>query len=81
MKIFFLFLGLLSNEPGYELLKIPITQGFKKVTCDHAFEKYTEWKLNPNYEDGNGEVWGFHTYKDKVVFMHYCKDKQGNWVR
>ena len=45
MKIFFLFLGLLSNEPGYELLKIPITQGIQKVTCDHAFEKYTEWKL------------------------------------
>ena len=37
--------------------------------------------INQAYEEGNGEVWGYHIYKGKPVFLHYCKDKDGNWVR
>ncbi len=83
MNIFFLVLGLATTEinPAMQLIKIPITQGVKKITCDQAFKNHTTWKENPNYKEGNGQIWGYFTHKDLPVYLHYCKDKKGNWVR
>ncbi len=83
MSLFFLILGVATADvnPAMHLIKIPITQGIKNITCEQAFKNKTVWKENPNYKEGNGEVWGYYTYKDKPVFLHYCKDKKGNWVR
>ena len=83
MSIFFLILGVASSDinPGIALIKIPITQKLKKVTCDESFKNNVTWKLNPKYEPGNGEVWGYFTYKDLPVYLHFCKDEKGEWVR
>ena len=83
MSIFFLILGVAGTDvsPAMHLIKITISQNIKKITCEQAFEKNTEWVENPNYKEGNGEVWGYHIYKGKPVFLHYCKVKDGNWVR
>ncbi len=83
MNLFFLILGLASTElnPAITLIKIPITQEIKRISCDDAYKKHTKWVENPNYKEGNGEVWGYLTYKGKPVILHYCKDKDGNWVR
>ena len=83
MKIFFLFLGIVSGDsnPALHLIKIPISTEIKRISCEQAFEKHTIWTINPHYTEGNGEVWGYHTYKNKPVALHYCKDKNGDWVR
>jgi len=82
VNIFFLILGLLTSaEASYELIKIPISYEVKEITCEQAFKKHTAWIENPNYQKGNGQSWGHFKYKNKVVFMHYCKDSKGNWVR
>ena len=83
MKIFFLILGIVGGDvdPTISLIKIPISTEIKRISCEEAFKKNTTWKLNPHYEVGNGEVWGYHTHKDKPVILHFCKDKKGNWVR
>ncbi len=83
MSIFFLILGVASTDinPGIALIKIPITQEIKRISCDDAFEQHSKWVLNPNYKEGNGEVWGYFTHKGKPIYLHYCKDQKGNWVR
>lgn len=79
MNIFFLILGLLTSEAGYEFVKIPISYGIKQITCEQAFKNNTKWVVNPNHQQG--ESWGHFKYKNKIIFMHYCKDSKGNWVR
>ena len=83
MSLFFLILGVASADinPGIALIKIPITQEIKRITCDEAFKQNSKWVLNPNYKEGNGEVWGYFTHKGKPVYLSYCKDQKGNWVR
>ena len=83
MSLFFLILGVASADinPGIALIKIPITQEIKRITCDEAFKKHTIWKENPQYKEGNGEVWGYFTHKDKPIYLHYCKDQKGEWIR
>tara|TARA_R100000541_G_scaffold15714_1_gene25094 strand:+ start:1103 stop:1354 length:252 start_codon:yes stop_codon:yes gene_type:complete len=83
MSLFFLILGVATADvnPAMHLIKIPITQGVKKITCEQAYKNNVTWKLNPNYEPGNGQIWGYHTHKDLPVYLYYCKDKKGNWVR
>ena len=41
MSLFFLILGVASADinPGIALIKIPITQEIKRITCDEAFKK------------------------------------------
>ena len=75
MNIFFLILGLVTSEASYSLVKIPISYGIKEITCEQAFKNNTKWVVNPNYQEGNGELWGFYKHKNKVVFMHYCQGK------
>jgi len=83
MSIFFLILGVASADvnPAMQLIKIPISQGVKKITCQQAYDKNTKFVENPNYEEGNGEVWGYYVYEGKPIFLHYCKDKNGDWVK
>jgi len=82
LKLFFLFLGIVSGDsnPALHLIKIPISTEIKRISCEQAFEKYTTWNPNPHYTEGNGEVWGYMAYKDKPVILHYCKNKNGGMV-
>jgi len=83
LNLFFLILGIASAEvnPAITLIKIPITQQLKRISCEEAYKKHTTWTENPNYEPGNGEVWGYFSYKGKPIYLHYCKDKNGDWVK
>ena len=80
MNIIFLILGLVTSSTTYELAKIPIRMALKDVTCEQAFKKHTTWVVNPNYQDGNGQIWGSYKHKDKTVFFHYCEDSLGKYI-
>ena len=80
MEIIFLILGLVTSNTTYELAKIPIGMALKDVTCEQAFKKHTTWVVNPNYQDGNGQIWGSYKHKDKTVFFHYCEDSLGKYI-
>ena len=73
MSIFFLILafGTADINPGYQLIKIPITQTAKKITCSQAYEKTID-KSDKDF--GN-------FYKGKIISAHWCKDKKGEWVK
>ena len=73
MSIFFLILafGTADINPGYQLIKIPITQTAKKITCKQAYAKSID-KSDASY--GN-------FYKGKMIGAYWCKDKEGNYVR
>ena len=81
MNIIFLILGLVTSSSAIELAKIPIGMAVKDITCEQAFKNHTTWVVNPNYQDGNGQLWGSYKYKDKTVFFHYCKDSSGKYIR
>ena len=34
-----------------------------------------KWQENPNYVEGNGEVWGYYTYKDRPIMLQYCSER------
>ena len=75
MKILFLILGLVNADGTLELIKIPITHGIKHISCNKAFENHTKWQENPNYVEGNGQIYGFNTYKDKPIALHICSER------
>ena len=54
MSIFFLILGIATADtnPAILLIKIPITNKAKEITCDMAFENNAKWQENPNYKGG-----------------------------
>ena len=70
-----LIFGVVSSDGHLELIKIPITNEIKNISCEKAIENNRKWQLNPNYTEGNGEVWGFYVYKNKPVVLHYCTEK------
>ena len=80
MEIIFLILGLVTSSTTYEIAKIPIGMVLKDVTCEQAFKKHTTWVVNPNYINGNGQLWGSYQHKDKTVFFHYCEDSLGKYI-
>ena len=54
-------------------------------TCDEYVEQNTYFKENPNYKEGDGQVWGHMYYKintkEYQVMLTYCKpteDKNDN---
>ena len=53
----------------------------KDITCKQAFNKHTTWVENPNYQDGDGQIWGSYRHKGKTVFFHYCEDSFGKFVK
>ena len=81
MNIIFLVLGLITSSTSYEIAKIPIGIVIKEATCEQAFKNHTTWVENPNYQDGNEELWGSYKYKGKTVFFHYCEDSFGKYIK
>jgi hypothetical protein len=83
LSIFYLILGVASTDinPGIALIKIPINQEIKRISCDEAFKQHTTWTENPNYKEGNNQVWGYYTHEGKPIYLSYCQDHKGNWVR
>ena len=79
-SVIFLVLGLVTSSTTYEIAKIPIGMALKDVTCEQAFKKHTTWVDNPNYQSGNGQLWGSYKYKGKTVFLHYCEDSLGKYI-
>ena len=57
------------------------TYSLLPITCDEMYEKNVKYVENPNYKEGNGEVWVLTKYKNQNVMAHYCKDEKGNYVR
>ena len=80
-NVFFLFLGLLQAEASYELAKIPISYGAKKITCEKAFNNTVTFVENLNYKSHTNQSITLVKYKDKNVFAHWCKDANGKWIQ
>jgi len=80
-NMFFLFLGLLQAEASYKIAKIPISYGVKKITCEQAFNNTVTFVENPNYKAGTNQSITLVKYKGKIVFAHWCKDINDNFVR
>jgi len=80
MNVIFLILGLATSSTAYEVAKIPIGMALKEVTCEQTFKKHTTWVDNPNYKNGNGQLWGSYEYKGKTVFFHYCEDSLKKYI-
>ena len=72
MKILVLIFGVMSSDGHLELIKIPISKQIKDISCEKAIENNRKWELNPNYTEGNGEVWGYYTYKNRPIMLQYC---------
>ena len=70
MKIFFLLVGLATNDGGLELIKIPISHGIKHITCEKALASIDE-RPESNF--------GMY-YQNRLINVHWCKDKKGNYV-
>ena len=81
INLIFLVLGLATSSTTYEIAKIPIGIALKEATCEQTFKKHTTWVENPNYQDGNEELWGSYKYKGKTVFFHYCEDSFGKYIK
>lgn len=82
MKVVFLILAILTSdgELKYEK-KTFIISSLKPITCEDMFYKTVKFIDNPNYQIGNGQTWVLIKYKNENVFAHFCKDRQGNYVR
>ena len=50
MKVVFLFLGLLSADTVYEVVKIPVSYKAKEFSCSQAFNNNVEIVKNKNYK-------------------------------
>tara|TARA_B100001248_G_scaffold66178_3_gene46388 strand:+ start:3169 stop:3399 length:231 start_codon:yes stop_codon:yes gene_type:complete len=72
----FLFLVLLTQQ-GLHYEKIHIKN---YTSCDDAYKSKAIWYDNPKFKDGNGQLWGFHIYKNKPIVASFCKDQDGNWL-
>lgn len=58
------------NNGNLELQKI---ESNKVLSCSLWIEKNIEYKDNPLYEEGNGEVWVNSYYKQHIVIGHICE--------
>ena len=65
----------MSNDGHLELIKIPISSQLKDISCEKAIESNRKWQDNPNYTEGNCQIWGYYTYKDRPIVLSYCSDK------
>ena len=41
--------------------------------CSDKAQEYITYIENPNYEEGNGQIWIHGTYKGNKIFATYCK--------
>jgi hypothetical protein len=82
LKLVFLILVIFTGDGKLKYEKVPfIISSLKSVTCEDMFYKTVKFVDNPNYEQGNNQVWVLIKYKDQNVIAHFCKDKKGNYVR
>ena len=82
MKVVFLILAILTSDGKLKYEKIPfIVSSLNPITCEDMFYKKVKFINNPDYKPGNNQIWVLIKYKKENVFAHFCKDKQGNYVR
>ena len=75
MKTFLILV--LFSHPNLIYEKIEIKN---YTNCYDAFEKKSTWHDNPNFKEGDGQVWGFYIYDNKQIVASFCKDQEGNWL-
>jgi hypothetical protein len=82
VKAIYLVLVIFTSNGNLKYENIPfINSSQNPVTCEEIFNKTIKYVKNPNYKEGNGEVWVLVKYKDQNVIAHWCKDIKGNYVR
>jgi hypothetical protein len=77
MKTLVLIFGVITNNGQIELVKVPDIALKNINSCEKAIENNSKWVLNPNYEPGNYQVWGFLTYQNKPIVAHICTENEG----
>ena len=75
MKTLVLIFGVITSKGQIQLIKVPDIALANINSCEKAIESNRKWQLNPNYKPGNGELWGYYTYKNKPIMLHYCTEK------
>jgi hypothetical protein len=75
MEIIMIILHLANGE----VAKIPAKLALGEF-CSDKVEEITRFVENPNYEDGNGQVWVHRYYKDKIVFATHCESPDGKYL-
>ena len=65
-----LSLIVMLESGGLGLLKI---ESNEILSCSLWIEKNIEYKDNPLYEEGNGEVWVNSYYKKHIIIGHICE--------
>jgi hypothetical protein len=82
VKAIYLVLVIFTSNGNLKYENIPfINSSQNPVTCEEIFNKTIKYVNNPNYKEGNGEVWILIKYKDQNVIAHWCEDIEGNYVR
>lgn len=82
VKAIYLVLVIFTSNGNLKYENIPfINSSQNPVTCEEIFNKTIKYVKNPNYKEGNGEVWILAKYKDQNVIAHWCQDIKGNYVR
>ena len=81
MKVVFLILVIYASDGNLSYQKIPFNYSDQPITCEKMYNESIKYVENPDYKEGNGQVWILAKYKNKNVIAHYCKDKEGNYVR
>ncbi len=75
-------MAILASDGKLKYEKIPfIISSQNPITCEEMFYKTVKFINNPDYQVGNGQTWVLIKYKNENVFAHFCKDRQGNYVR
>tara|TARA_R100000935_G_scaffold4176_1_gene10106 strand:+ start:53 stop:298 length:246 start_codon:yes stop_codon:yes gene_type:complete len=81
LKVVFLILVIYTGDGNLSYQKIPFNYSDQPITCEKMYSEKVKYVENPDYSEGNGQVWILAKYKNKNVIAHYCKDKEGNYVR
>jgi len=82
LKVVFLILAILTGDGKLKYEKKPfIISSLNPITCEDMFHKTVKFIKNPDYKPGNNQIWVLIKYKNENVFAHFCKDRQGNYVR
>ena len=81
MKVVFLILVIYASDGNLSYQKIPFNYSYQPITCEKMYNESIKYVENPDYKEGNGQVWMLTKYKNKNVIAHWCKDSKGNYVR
>jgi len=75
MKVLVLIFGVITNDGQIDLIKVPKFELKNINSCEKVIDSNRKWQENPNYVEGNGEVWGYYTYKDRPIMLQYCSER------